>query len=69
MFQGSLNIGQHKATKVLVRPSVIIEILNSFNRRDERQIRVIGTLLGVTKGNTVEVLVPLAFVGVYMTFF
>lgn len=40
---------------VKIHPTVVFEILNIFSRRDERQNRVVGTLLGVTKDNCIEI--------------
>jgi hypothetical protein len=38
-----------------VRPLVIFNILDNFQRRNPEQARVVGTLLGQREGNTVVV--------------
>ena len=40
---------------VKVHPTVVFSILNSFVRREKRDFRVIGTLLGVVKDGQIEV--------------
>jgi translation initiation factor 3 subunit F len=43
------------ATHVIVHPLVLFHVLDHHSRRQERESRVIGTLLGRRDGNTVEV--------------
>ena len=54
--------GDNSLPSVKIHPSVIFEILNCYTRREDRLNRVIGTLLGITKENCIEVLylVPIA---------
>ena len=41
--------------KVYIHPVVLFSIVDSFERRNEDAKRVIGTLLGVTDKNSVEI--------------
>ena len=40
---------------IKLRPSVLLNICDSYVRRSENQERVVGTLLGTHEGNTVEI--------------
>jgi hypothetical protein len=50
-----LNDGSHLPT-VKVHPLVVMEILNSYIRRSDRQARVMGTLMGIIREGNVEIL-------------
>ena len=41
--------------KVFIHPVVLFSIVDSYERRNEDAKRVIGTLLGVTDKNSVEI--------------
>ena len=47
--------GDTPLPSVMIHPTVVFEILNSFSRRDDRQNRIIGTLMGIIHDNRVEV--------------
>ena len=40
---------------VRIHPAVLFSILDHYIRRDKKQVRVIGTLLGYVEGSAVEV--------------
>ena len=54
-LQEALALGDTPVTVVKVHPTVVFSILNSFVRREKRDFRVIGTLLGVVKDGQIEV--------------
>jgi translation initiation factor 3 subunit F len=55
MMSESLHLGGSDTTVVHVHPVVILSILDHFKRRGEDQDRVVGTLMGVRRGNEVEI--------------
>ena len=54
-LQEALALGDTPVPVVKVHPTVVFSILNSFVRREKRDFRVIGTLLGVVKDGQIEV--------------
>jgi hypothetical protein len=56
IVQEALALGDTPVPVVKVHPTVVFSILNSFVRREKRDFRVIGTLLGVVgKDGQIEV--------------
>ena len=56
--QEAITLGDEPLPIVKVHATVIFTILNNYIRRDDRQMRVIGTLLGLVQssdGNVIEV--------------
>ena len=51
----ALSIGENQKSIVKLHPTVVFSILNNFVRRNDRESRVIGTLLGTIKDGVVEV--------------
>lgn len=51
----ALSIGESQKLVVKLHPTVVFSILNNFIRRNDRESRVIGTLLGTIKDGVVEV--------------
>ena len=41
---------------VKLHPIVVMNILNSYSRRSDKEARVIGTLMGVIKEGNIEIL-------------
>lgn len=56
VFQEALALGDTPVPIVKVHPTVVFSILNSYVRREKRDFRVIGTLLGVVKDGQIEVI-------------
>jgi translation initiation factor 3 subunit F len=51
----ALSVGDKEKLVVKLHPTVVFSILNNFVRRNDRESRVIGTLLGTIKDGVVEV--------------
>lgn len=59
-LQVALALGDTPIPIVKVHPTVVFSILNSFVRREKRDSRVIGTLLGVVKDGQIEVIMSVS---------
>jgi len=55
MSQAALTLSDDVLPTIKVRATAVLGILNSYGRRAEKSSRVIGTLLGVTKDNCIEI--------------
>ena len=48
-------VGESALPTVRLHPMAVMNILNSFVRRSDRQARLIGTLMGIVREGNIEV--------------
>ena len=55
MSEAIFLVGESTLPTVRLHPMAVVNILNSFVRRSDRQARLIGTLMGIVREGNIEI--------------